>query len=33
MDIVFLGAFVALLLLTFALLKGCSMLEKRQERP
>jgi hypothetical protein len=33
MDIVFLGTFGAVLLLTFALLKGCALLEKRKERP
>jgi hypothetical protein len=32
MDIVFVGTFVALLLLSFALLKGCAVLEKRKER-
>lgn len=32
MDTVFLGIFVALLLFTFALLKGCALLEKRKER-
>jgi hypothetical protein len=33
MDIVFIGIFLALLLVTFALLKGCGLLEKRKERP
>jgi len=33
MDIVFIATFVALLLLTYALLRGCALLEKRKDRP